>query len=220
MGTCPFSVSITGVSYLPYLPSHCATCGLHAAKSECPLLLHDGWTPTGISSLLKVSSFCFSPGVMSDVNDSRVSLQELINRHLITMAQIDHSENPGKRLWDFKVLSSWTRVKIISVLWVCLKFLRACLAPCALVFLFFFLAERRLSSTDVPSEVDSYHSLFPLEPVPPPNRMQKTSNFSYITSCYKAVNSKDDLPYCLRRIHGEKLPPNYDPFINKFIVAP
>lgn len=55
----------------------------------------------------------------------------------------------------------------------------------------------------VPSEVDSYHSLFPLEPVPPPNRLQKTSNFSYITSCYKAVNSKDDLPYCLRRVHGE-----------------
>ncbi|TNN88870.1 PAB-dependent poly(A)-specific ribonuclease subunit PAN3 [Liparis tanakae] len=78
--------------------------------------------------------------------------QELINRHLITMAQIDHSENP-----------------------------------------------------DVPSEVDSYHSLFPLEAVPPPNRMQKTSNFSYITSCYKAVNSKDDLPYCLRRIHGFRL---------------
>uniref|UniRef100_A0A8C3AWI2 PAN2-PAN3 deadenylation complex subunit PAN3 n=1 Tax=Cyclopterus lumpus TaxID=8103 RepID=A0A8C3AWI2_CYCLU len=78
--------------------------------------------------------------------------QELINRHLITMAQIDHSENP-----------------------------------------------------DVPSEVDSYHSLFPLEAVPPPNRMQKTSNFNYITSCYKAVNSKDDLPYCLRRIHGFRL---------------
>ncbi|KAG7273927.1 hypothetical protein CRUP_011063 [Coryphaenoides rupestris] len=78
--------------------------------------------------------------------------QELINRHLITMAQIDQSENPG-----------------------------------------------------VPSEVDSYHSLFPLEPVPPPNRMQKTSNFSYVTSCYKAVNSKDDLPYCLRRIHGFRL---------------
>uniref|UniRef100_A0AAY5KPS5 PAN2-PAN3 deadenylation complex subunit PAN3 n=1 Tax=Esox lucius TaxID=8010 RepID=A0AAY5KPS5_ESOLU len=78
--------------------------------------------------------------------------QELINRHLITMAQIDQSENPG-----------------------------------------------------VPSEVDSYHSLFPLEPLPPPSRLQKTSNFSYITSCYKAVNSKDDLPYCLRRIHGFRL---------------
>uniref|UniRef100_A0A8D3DLI5 PAN2-PAN3 deadenylation complex subunit PAN3 n=1 Tax=Scophthalmus maximus TaxID=52904 RepID=A0A8D3DLI5_SCOMX len=71
--------------------------------------------------------------------------QELINRHLITMAQIDHLREP------------------------------------------------------------SYHSLFPLEPLPPPNRMQKTSNFSYITSCYKAVNSKDDLPYCLRRIHGFRL---------------
>ncbi|KAB1267459.1 PAN2-PAN3 deadenylation complex subunit PAN3 [Camelus dromedarius] len=57
----------------------------------------------------------------------------------------------------------------------------------------------------VPTEVDSYHSLFPLEPLPPPNRIQKSSNFGYITSCYKAVNSKDDLPYCLRRIHGFRL---------------
>ncbi|XP_071409416.1 PAN2-PAN3 deadenylation complex subunit PAN3 isoform X1 [Pithys albifrons albifrons] len=78
--------------------------------------------------------------------------QELINRHLITMAQIDHADIPA-----------------------------------------------------VPAEVDSYHSLFPLEPLPPPNRIQKTSNFGYITSCYKAVNSKDDLPYCLRRIHGFRL---------------
>ncbi|XP_075775337.1 PAN2-PAN3 deadenylation complex subunit PAN3 isoform X2 [Pelodiscus sinensis] len=77
--------------------------------------------------------------------------QELINRHLITMAQIDQADVP------------------------------------------------------VPTEVDSYHSLFPLEPLPPPNRIQKTSNFGYITSCYKAVNSKDDLPYCLRRIHGFRL---------------
>uniref|UniRef100_A0A3B5LNV5 PAN2-PAN3 deadenylation complex subunit PAN3 n=1 Tax=Xiphophorus couchianus TaxID=32473 RepID=A0A3B5LNV5_9TELE len=61
------------------------------------------------------------------------------------------------------------------------------------------------ASVFLPSEVDSYHSLFPLEPLPPPNRMQKTSNFSYITSCYKAVNSKDDLPYCLRRIQGFRL---------------
>ncbi|KAM5336325.1 PAN2-PAN3 deadenylation complex subunit PAN3 isoform 7-T8 [Glossophaga mutica] len=77
--------------------------------------------------------------------------QELINRHLITMAQIDQADMP------------------------------------------------------VPAEVDSYHSLFPLEPLPPPNRIQKSSNFGYITSCYKAVNSKDDLPYCLRRIHGFRL---------------
>ncbi|XP_075865643.1 PAN2-PAN3 deadenylation complex subunit PAN3 isoform X6 [Microcebus murinus] len=78
--------------------------------------------------------------------------QELINRHLITMAQIDQADMPA-----------------------------------------------------VPAEVDSYHSLFPLEPLPPPNRIQKSSNFGYITSCYKAVNSKDDLPYCLRRIHGFRL---------------
>ncbi|XP_070605970.1 PAN2-PAN3 deadenylation complex subunit PAN3 isoform X2 [Erythrolamprus reginae] len=78
--------------------------------------------------------------------------QELINRHLITMAQIDQADMSA-----------------------------------------------------VPTEVDSYHSLFPLEPLPPPNRIQKTSNFGYITSCYKAVNSKDDLPYCLRRIHGFRL---------------
>ncbi|XP_053564457.1 PAN2-PAN3 deadenylation complex subunit PAN3 isoform X2 [Bombina bombina] len=77
--------------------------------------------------------------------------QELINRHLITMAQIDQTDMP------------------------------------------------------VPAEVDSYHSLFPLEPLPPPNRIHKSSNFGYVTSCYKAVNSKDDLPYCLRRVHGFRL---------------
>ncbi|XP_041054751.1 PAN2-PAN3 deadenylation complex subunit PAN3 isoform X2 [Carcharodon carcharias] len=55
-----------------------------------------------------------------------------------------------------------------------------------------------------PTEVDNYHSLFPLEP-PPASRLQKTSNFGFITSCYKAINSKDDLPYCLRRIHGFRL---------------
>lgn len=57
----------------------------------------------------------------------------------------------------------------------------------------------------VPAEVDSYHSLFPLEPLPPPNRIHKSSNFGYITSCYKAVNNKDDLTYCLRRVHGENV---------------
>ncbi|XP_075707788.1 PAN2-PAN3 deadenylation complex subunit PAN3 isoform X2 [Rhinoderma darwinii] len=78
--------------------------------------------------------------------------QELINRHLITMAQIDQADIPS-----------------------------------------------------VPAEVDSYHSLFPLEPLPTPNRIHKSSNFGYITSCYKAVNSKDDLTYCLRRVHGFRL---------------
>lgn len=84
-----------------------------------------------------------------------------------------------------------------------LSLLKVVGSACVCAVVFFFL-KLLLSLADVPSEVDSYHSLFPLEPLPPPNRMQKTSNFSYITSCYKAVNSKDDLPYCLRRIHGKK----------------
>ncbi|MGH0172665.1 UNVERIFIED_CONTAM: hypothetical protein FKN15_063484 [Acipenser sinensis] len=67
------------------------------------------------------------------------------------------------------------------------------------------LNDKSYSPHGVPTEVDNYHSLFPLESLPPPNRLQKTSNFSYVTSCYKAVNSKDDLPYCLRRIHGFRL---------------
>lgn len=66
-----------------------------------------------------------------------------------------------------------------------------------------FVLLKLIFCSGVPTEVDNYHSLFPLESLPPPNRLQKTSNFSYVTSCYKAVNSKDDLPYCLRRIHGE-----------------
>lgn len=88
--------------------------------------------------------------------------------------------------------SGGTRKKILCNWWECLR-----------NFLSF------LYSLGVPSEVDSYHSLFPLEPLLPPNRLQKTSNFSYITSCYKAVNSKDDLPYCLRRIHGAKCARNH-----------
>ena len=57
---------------------------------------------------------------------------------------------------------------------------------------------------DIPTEVDNYHNLFPLEP-PPPSSMQKSNRFSYPTTCYKAVNTKDGLTYCLRRIHGFRL---------------
>lgn len=83
----------------------------------------------------------------------------------------------------------------------------------ASVLFFFFFLIFSFYLLGVPSEVDSYHSLFPLEPLLPPNRLQKTSNFSYITSCYKAVNSKDDLPYCLRRIHGAKCDSNHKMYI-------
>ncbi|XP_061165359.1 PAN2-PAN3 deadenylation complex subunit pan3-like isoform X1 [Saccostrea echinata] len=58
--------------------------------------------------------------------------------------------------------------------------------------------------TDIPSEVDNYYNLFPLEP-PLANPMQKSNTFGYPTTCYKAVNLKDGLTYCLRRVHGFRL---------------
>ncbi|KAK6172940.1 hypothetical protein SNE40_016494 [Patella caerulea] len=57
---------------------------------------------------------------------------------------------------------------------------------------------------EIPSEVDNYHNIFPLEP-PPANPLQKSNIFSYPTSCFKAVNTKDGLTYCLRRVHGFRL---------------
>ncbi|XP_052829530.1 PAN2-PAN3 deadenylation complex subunit pan3 isoform X1 [Octopus bimaculoides] len=57
---------------------------------------------------------------------------------------------------------------------------------------------------DIPTEVDSYHQLYPLE-APPANPLQKSSMFSYPSTCYKAVNTKDCLTYCLKRIHGFRL---------------
>ena len=56
---------------------------------------------------------------------------------------------------------------------------------------------------DIPQEVDKYHNLFPLEP-PPANPLHKSSTFGYPTTCYRATNTKDGLPYCLRRIHGTR----------------
>ncbi|KAK3100528.1 hypothetical protein FSP39_021365 [Pinctada imbricata] len=76
---------------------------------------------------------------------------DILNRHAMTMAQIDTTHNP-----------------------------------------------------DIPTEVDNYHNLFPLEP-PLANPMQKSARFGYPTTCYKAVNTKDGLTYCLRRIHGFRL---------------
>lgn len=57
---------------------------------------------------------------------------------------------------------------------------------------------------DIPTEVDSYNQLYPLEQSMT-NPLQKSSTFSYPTTCYKAVNTKDGLTYCLRRIHGFRL---------------
>lgn len=57
---------------------------------------------------------------------------------------------------------------------------------------------------DIPSEVDTYRNLFPLEP-PNDNPHHKSKTFGYPTTCYKALNTKDGLTYCLRRIHGFRL---------------
>ncbi|XP_077984050.1 PAN2-PAN3 deadenylation complex subunit pan3-like [Glandiceps talaboti] len=59
-------------------------------------------------------------------------------------------------------------------------------------------------SPDLPSDVDNYHSLCPLEQIPV-SPLEKSSTFGYVTSCYKAINSKDAKMYCLRRIHGFRL---------------
>ncbi|XP_043190222.1 PAN2-PAN3 deadenylation complex subunit pan3-like [Amphibalanus amphitrite] len=55
---------------------------------------------------------------------------------------------------------------------------------------------------DLPTEVDNYHELCPLEP---PGQPHKSSTFGYVTSAYKATNTKSGQCYCLRRIHGLRL---------------
>ncbi|XP_033118172.1 PAN2-PAN3 deadenylation complex subunit pan3-like [Anneissia japonica] len=57
---------------------------------------------------------------------------------------------------------------------------------------------------DIPQEVDKYHTLYPLE-VAPKGPMDKNSTFGYSTQCFKAVNSKDNKTYCLRRVIGFKV---------------
>ncbi|XP_035680907.1 PAN2-PAN3 deadenylation complex subunit pan3-like [Branchiostoma floridae] len=54
---------------------------------------------------------------------------------------------------------------------------------------------------DIPSEVDNYHTLYPLEPVPRDPK-HRSSTFGFITSCYKGISAKDAMAYCLTRIHG------------------
>lgn len=51
---------------------------------------------------------------------------------------------------------------------------------------------------DLPSEVDSYHELCPLETIHKP----ASSVLGYQTSTYKATNIKTGTHYCLRRVHG------------------
>ncbi|XP_060519443.1 PAN2-PAN3 deadenylation complex subunit Pan3 [Cylas formicarius] len=56
---------------------------------------------------------------------------------------------------------------------------------------------------DLPAEVDSYHELFPLEPIT--NQALHKAHLGYQTSMYKATHTKTGVHYCLRRIHGFRL---------------
>jgi len=56
---------------------------------------------------------------------------------------------------------------------------------------------------DLPTEVDNYHQLVPLEPIP---TLPKAHLIPYHTSTYKATHLKTGQHYCLRRIHGFRLP--------------
>ena len=55
-----------------------------------------------------------------------------------------------------------------------------------------------------PAEVDTYHTLCPLEAVDTTASDQDTRHiFGHPSTCYRATSSKDGLFYCLRRLHGE-----------------
>ncbi|KAF2884641.1 hypothetical protein ILUMI_21528 [Ignelater luminosus] len=56
---------------------------------------------------------------------------------------------------------------------------------------------------DLPQEVDNYHELCPLEPIPT-NPLQK-AHLGYQASMYKATHVKTGTRHCLRRIHGFRL---------------
>ncbi|KAB0795954.1 hypothetical protein PPYR_10015 [Photinus pyralis] len=56
---------------------------------------------------------------------------------------------------------------------------------------------------DLPQDVDNYHELCPLEPIPT-NSLQKAL-IGYQASMYKATHIKTGTRHCLRRIHGFRL---------------
>ena len=60
------------------------------------------------------------------------------------------------------------------------------------------------TNPNLPTEVDNFTHLCPLEPVLA-NPMHKSNTFGYVTSVYKAANMKTGLHVCLRRIHNYRL---------------
>jgi len=60
------------------------------------------------------------------------------------------------------------------------------------------------SGSHLPTSVDNFTQLCPLEP-PPPSPLHKSQTFGYVTSVYKATNTKNGQYVALRRIHGFRL---------------
>ncbi|CAA9997558.1 unnamed protein product [Nesidiocoris tenuis] len=59
------------------------------------------------------------------------------------------------------------------------------------------------SQNNLPLEVDNYHELVPLEPLP---SIAKPHLIPYTTSTYKATHMRTGVRYCLKRVHGYRLP--------------
>uniref|UniRef100_A0A914V118 Protein kinase domain-containing protein n=1 Tax=Plectus sambesii TaxID=2011161 RepID=A0A914V118_9BILA len=58
---------------------------------------------------------------------------------------------------------------------------------------------------DLPQEIEGYHHLVPLEPPKPIGVVERNFFGAYMSSVYKAIGTKDGLPYCLRRLHNSRL---------------
>ncbi|XP_066910079.1 PAN2-PAN3 deadenylation complex subunit pan3-like isoform X1 [Clytia hemisphaerica] len=60
-----------------------------------------------------------------------------------------------------------------------------------------------LAGLGLPENIENYHSLHPLEDIK--SQISGQRLFGYTSTCYRVVNSKDGLHYCMRRIHGFRL---------------
>lgn len=58
--------------------------------------------------------------------------------------------------------------------------------------------------TRFPQAMERYYALCPLEPIDT-SAEPRLGSLGFATTCYKAINSKDNLVYMLRRVHGYRL---------------
>lgn len=56
--------------------------------------------------------------------------------------------------------------------------------------------------TNLPDELQGYHTLVPLEPNLPPNERKKVAG-NWHTTAYRAISSNDGLAYCLLRVESK-----------------